>query len=121
MKFSEAMEMLEEGYKVRCADWPKYEYLVRNGHDIVSQNGKPVLCLLQTFNLEWEQYSRVRYDFPGAYSMLKKGHTLRREIWDWDEESYGITMMEGGNIMSNGGDCHCFNIDDFTAKDWVEL
>lgn len=122
MKFSEAMELIEKGEKVRCCKWDAECYLVKgrkpNGMPcILDEEGEYPEYLGELINEEWEAYRLPNYDFIGALHFLKLGKNVRRG--SWENEEWSICMDDNEDIISADGEDHNFNMQDFIAKDWV--
>lgn len=118
MKFWEAMKALEEGKKVRCAQWPN------NCYDSQSGNNVPYSCYsLSHWSQEsWELYEEpeLLLTFAEVVKGLKEGKRFRRERWvpiayivagSWP--SRAVLLCEGSPIN--------LALEDFEACDWVEV
>lgn len=110
MKFWEAVKALEEGKKVRIKDWPLDKYIQSDA----------TVGLFWALGREWELYEEPvqLYSFIDVVKGMRNGKKYRRQhLWISGE----YIQQCAGRIIDENGQCTELLLEDYEAKDWIEV
>jgi hypothetical protein len=113
MRFLEAMRLLLEGKKVTCSTWGS------NYIDLSDKGTRRIVCNFKDIDDEWSLYEepKPKLTFMEVVTGLKQGKEYRRD--GWKHPIHGYSMR--GAIRYSDTQKHFFSIEDFEAKDWIEV
>ena len=122
MKMWQAMQLLEEGEKVRCVAWEKSKYIWKNDEgdyvneegEYINEGGKSTEDYIYlnsgVLSAEWEIYEE-RKDVPLAWRMLyKKMNEAEEFIDDYMNTSYLCYKCECENCGFRSACCAFYNL-----------
>jgi len=90
MTFTQAMQALLDGHKVRCDEWDKFEYVFLNKHGVL-ENQREMETYISVFEmrLKWEIYQTPKdprewtvwyHKDMNAFCTIDPGQTA--EVWE---------------------------------------
>jgi hypothetical protein len=122
MRFWEAQKSLDEGKKIRHKTWENGKWV-----SLHLDNYKPneptqnYFAIVGHFREGWELYEEPNklISFAEVIKGLKEGKKFRRAIWS--SEKFICMSYIYAHIWHHKGDAAAFSVQDFEAKDWIEV